>query len=299
MAAGLKATSPKKAKPSKPKILIYGRPGVGKTWGSLDFPQVYYIDCEAGANLDHYTDKLEKSGGVYLGPSDGANDFAVVNEQIIALATTQHPYTTLVIDSFTKLFNTAIQIEHDRMVNDKRDMTKTFGAEKKPAIAATRRMIRWFEKLDMNVILICHQKDKWQNGEVVGSTFDGWDKLEYELHLAMEIVAQGKSRKARVAKTRLAQFAESEMFDWSYEEFASRYGAEVIESASTHTEPATDAQVKAVEGLLGIVKIDDPDKVILKWFEKAGVERFGQMDAPTIQKCIDFLQKKIPTSTAA
>ncbi len=34
----LKGTDPKSAKPSKPKILIYGKPGVGKTWAALDFP---------------------------------------------------------------------------------------------------------------------------------------------------------------------------------------------------------------------------------------------------------------------
>jgi hypothetical protein len=63
----LKAVAPKAAEPSKPKMLIFGKPGVGKTWTSLDFPNVYYVDTEGGADLAHYTDKLEKSGGVYFG----------------------------------------------------------------------------------------------------------------------------------------------------------------------------------------------------------------------------------------
>ena len=41
-------------KPKKPKILISGPAGVGKTWVSLDFPSVYYIDCEQGAERDRY-----------------------------------------------------------------------------------------------------------------------------------------------------------------------------------------------------------------------------------------------------
>ena len=88
----LKAVTPKAAEPSKPKVLIFGKPGVGKTFGALDFPSVYYIDTEGGADLAHYTDKLEKSGGMYLGPEQGNLSFETVMEQVQALATEQHHY---------------------------------------------------------------------------------------------------------------------------------------------------------------------------------------------------------------
>jgi KaiC/GvpD/RAD55 family RecA-like ATPase len=104
----LKAVKPKKAEPKKPKILIYGKPGVGKTWQALDFPSVYYIDTEGGADLAHYTDKLERSGGVYLGPDQGSLDFATVLEQVQALATERHDFRTLVIDSISKLYTLEI-----------------------------------------------------------------------------------------------------------------------------------------------------------------------------------------------
>ena len=68
MASKLKAIAPKAAEPSKPKMLIYGKPGVGKTWAALDFPSVYYMDTEGGADLEHYTDKLLAAGGMYFGP---------------------------------------------------------------------------------------------------------------------------------------------------------------------------------------------------------------------------------------
>ena len=48
----LKAKDPVNAEPSKPKMLIFGKPGVGKTWGALDFPSCYYIDTEGGAGAD-------------------------------------------------------------------------------------------------------------------------------------------------------------------------------------------------------------------------------------------------------
>lgn len=294
--AGLKAKHPKKAEPKKPKILIFGAPGVGKTWGALDFPSVYYIDCEGGATLDHYTDKLVKSGGAYLGPEDGANDMDVVLEQIKSLATTKHEYRTLVIDSYSKLYNTRIAEKAEAMEKANTDMDKTFGREKKPAISKTRQMVAWFDRLDMNVILVCHEKDVWADGKVIGKSFDGYDKLEYELDLVMQIIKQGAARKAKVGKCRLVQFREGEVMDWNFATFAERYGIEVIEAASKPTQPATAEQIRIMQKMVEIVKLDDDTQT--KWFEKAGVDSWGEMDAETIQKCIDFLTNKLPKSAA-
>lgn len=296
MARALRGTDPKAAKPSKPKILIYGKPGVGKTWTSLDFPSVYYIDCEGGANLSHYTDRLKAAGGAYLGPSDGANDFGVVTDEIVTLATTQHRYRTLVIDSYSKIFNTAVAAEHQRMEESGRDMEKTFGAEKKVAINSTRRWLRWFEKLDLNVILICHERDLWKDGKTIGTTFDGWDKLEYELHLCLHIVKQGASRKARVTKTRLEQFPDATTFDWSYAEFSKRFGQDVIEASAVPFVPASGEQVTKLKTLIDVLKVDAD--TVAKWKEKAGVDELEDMDADTIQKCIDHLTAKLPKSAA-
>ena len=50
-ASRLAAKDPTLAAPSRLKLQLYGPPGVGKTWGTLEFPACYYIDTEGGANL--------------------------------------------------------------------------------------------------------------------------------------------------------------------------------------------------------------------------------------------------------
>jgi hypothetical protein len=220
----------------------------------------------------------------------------VVLEQIRLLATTKHKYRTIVIDSYTKLQNTKIAEKTEAMEKANVDMDKTFGREKKPAIGKTRQMVSWFDRLDMNVILVCHEKDVWSDGKVIGKSFDGYDKLEYELDLVMQIIKQGNSRKAKIGKCRLKQFREGEVIDWSYPAFAERYGIEVIEAASQPVSPASAEQIRVIQELAGIVRLDDETKA--KWFEKAGVDTWGEMDAVTIQACIDYLTAKLPKSAA-
>ena len=290
MARTLKAIEPTTAKPSKPKILVYGIGGVGKTTVAIDFPKTYLIDCEGGANLPQYTERLKKSGGMYFGPDQGANDFAAVTEEIITLATTKHPFKTIVIDSVSKIFNTAVAAEHERMEKAGRDMEKTFGAEKKPALNWLRRWLRWFEKIDMNVIMVAHQKDQYVEGKLSGTTFDCWEKLNYELHLSLQIIKQGPSRKAKVMKSRLTGFPDADVFDWSYAEFANRFGKDVIESEVTQVQMATPEQIVRFNDLMKIVKLDQ--KVIDKWSDTA--DNLEDLSTDDMKKRIDYMTALLP-----
>ena len=287
----LKAVKPSAAKPSKPKILIYGKPGVGKTWTSLDFPNVYYVDTEGGADLPHYTKKLESSGGAYFGVEQGSLSFDTLLEQVQALATEEHSYRTLVIDSISKIFNSEITREAERL-GDK----NAFGADKKPAIAMMKRLVNWLVRLDMNVILIAHEKPQWgvdSKGErtEVGTTFDCWDKLEYELHLALNILKVGADRKARVKKSRLTGFPDASLFDWSYAEFSARYGKDVIEASAEKLNLASEQQLKEVNTLLQIVKL--PEDQLQKWLTAANVESLEEMDGEKVAKIIVHLKNKV------
>jgi hypothetical protein len=294
----LKAIPPKAAEPSKPKILVYGRPGVGKTWCALDFPSVYYIDTEGGANLKHYTDKLERSGGVYLGPDQGAVDFPTVIDQVKALTVEKHAYRTLVIDSISVLFNSAIADKAEEL-GDK----DAFGASKKAGVSQMRILVRWLNKLDMNVILIAHASPEWvvnektKQREQIGEMPDTWDRLEYILHLCLNVTKDGPGRWARVRKSRLEEFPDADRFAWSYDNFADKYGRSVIEAEAKAVVLATPEQVAEIARLLSIVRVKDG------WEEKFladnDAENWSEVPTEKVAHWIAQFQSKLTASQEA
>lgn len=291
----LLAVAPESVQPKKPKVLIFGPAGVGKTWVSLDFPGVFYCDTEGGAERDHYREKLRASGGKYYGPEQGSLDFDTTIGQMEALATEKHEFKTVVFDSGTKLFATAISDEQVRLGD-----LDAFGASKKKPIQQMKRLIRWMNRADMNVIIIAHEKDVWGKNdkgqqEVIGKSFDCWDKLEYELDLVLRIskIGSGDAAKrfAHVGKSRLIGFPEGARFDWSYASFAERYGKDVIEKEVVPVVMATADEVAEIQRLLTVVKM--PEGTVEKWLGKSGAESFDEMSSENIQACIAHLKGKL------
>lgn len=276
---------PKDVEPSRPKILEWGKSGAGKTWFALDFPSVAYIDTEGGADLEHYQDKLRASGGVYLGPDDGTLDPKFVIDQVRALASEQHNYRTLVIDSITKIYGNIIALEAERL-GDK----DAFGASKKPAIAFMRSLIHWVNRLDMNVLMIAHEKATWVDEKPGPPTFDCWEKLEYELHLSLQIQERGASRVAVIKKSRLKGFTKNESFPLSYDEFSKRFGRDNIEAKAHVLELATEEQANEYRKLVSNLKLSD--EVLAKGLAKRNVEAFEDLDRTAAEEVIATLKAK-------
>lgn len=287
----LKARDPALTSPGKIKMMIFSKSGIGKTWFSMDFPSPYYIDSEGGARLAHYQEKLGKVKGAYMGPDDGAGDFATVIEQLQALATEKHDYKTLAI-TITKLFQTSIANEQERL-GDK----DAFGASKKPAIHAMRRLINWIQKLDMNVLFEAHEIPEWGinpksgNREEVGNQPDVWDKLIYELDLTLRLEKRGASRFAVVRKSRLLGFPEGEGFPLEYAEFAKRYGRDFIEAGVKPLVLADAAQVAEIMRLIEVVKIDERD--LAKVLTRANAEGWNELNKDQAVSTIAWLKKKV------
>lgn len=290
----IKAKPPEEVKPGKTKGMIYGTAGVGKTWFVTAFPSPILFDTEGGADLPHYQARLKQSGGAYLGPKDGTLDFNFVIEQMQALATEKHPYKTLIIDSVTKLYQTAIANEQEKL-GDK----DAFGASKKPAIAGMRRLINWTMKLDMNIWFVAHDTAEWgvdpKSGQrtEIGRVADVWDKLAYELHLNLQAIKRGPARIAVVRKSRLTGFPDMEQFPLEYSDFAKRYGKDYIESATTQFIVATAEQIAEIKRLLSVVKVTEDE--VQKVWTKAGVDSWDELSTEQAAATITWLKKKIST----
>lgn len=286
----LKARPPEQVKQGKIKAVMFGASGVGKTTLALNFPVPFYFDVEGGAKGPQYRELLKRSGGGYMGPEDGTLSFDTLIEQMQALATEKHPYRTLIVDSLTKLFQTTIAQEAERLGS--RD---AFGASKKPAVAAMRRLVMWTTRLDMNVWFVCHETAEWGmvNGQraEIGRVPDVWDKLVYELDLGIQAVKRGPQRLAIVTKSRLTNFPDGTNFNLDYAEFAARAGKEAIEADSETIALALPEQIAEIKKLLDIVKVDEA--AIQKDFDKLGISTYEEMTKDQIETRIASLKKKL------
>lgn len=286
----LKAVKPQESKPRKPKVVIYGSGGVGKTWWALNFPGVYYIDVEGGAKEGEYIDRLTKSGGGYFGPEHGSTVIEEVNDQLVALMTEKHDYHTVVIDSATELFNERIADESDRL--ERENKKNEFGLDKKLALKPFRKLVRLVKKIDLNVVLICHEKDEWGkvdgNREAIGKTFDCWDKVDYMLDLTIHVTQSGKSRYGRPTKSRISGFPRGERFNWTFEEFAKRWGGEAITRASELVVLASKESLAEINRIFEVLNYPDDKKAkLLKHFQ---VEEFEEITEKQAQGLITKLK---------
>lgn len=284
--AALKAKAPDEVKPSKPKFMIYGESGVGKTFFALSFPKPYLIDTEGGAVRDQYQKKLKEVGGAYFGKEEGSQDFKAVINEIRELCTTKHEYKTIIIDSFTYLYMLEAAEAEAKGGSD-------FGRDKKAANVPTRQLISQLEKCDLNVILICHSKQSWERrGKDIintGTTFDGYEKLEYILDLAIEIIKGGKT--FFVKKSRITGLPQGDSFPLSYDKFADIYGRQIVEAPAIPIVLANAEQISRLEALVEGLKV--PEEVVEKWKTKADVETYSEMSSDTINSLIAYCEQKI------
>lgn len=276
----LRAVKPVVTEVKRAKILVSGEPGSGKSYFSIQFPNVYYIDVEKGARREQYQSMLIKSGGLYAGPDQGVSTFADINAEIKALATEKHNFNSVVIDS----------LSHAYFMEAARAEAKggsEYGRDKKEANKPSRELLRWIDLMDLNVVLIAHQKIDWSKKDEVRTSYDAYDKTGYALDLWLEIV--GKNFLVR--KTRLQQFPEGLAFPREYTAFAKLFGEDKLGAVSKPIVLATAEQIEKFGGLISALSI--PDDKVQKMLDKFDVETIGELTSDQIAEGIAFYTKKL------
>jgi hypothetical protein len=269
---------------------MYGPAGVGKTTAAIQFPNSYVIDCERGS--ENYEKLINTSGSVVF----QTTDIHEVIAEVKALLTEKHDFRTLVIDPITTVYNDLLEKCELKVGSD-------FGRHYSEANKQMKRLANLIMALDMNVVITAHAKKEYgDNLKVLGQTFDGWRQLDYWFDLVVELGKRGgrgkeAKRVAKVVKTRIDAFPDEDVFEWNYDAVCKRYDVTMLEKEAQQVALASPKQVAEIKELLGVVRL--PEGTVEKWFSKAGVDAWEDMPADTLAKCIDFVQNRLPMSTAA
>lgn len=267
------------------KLFMFGPAGVGKTTAAIRFPHSYVIDCEKGA--ENYDKLITASGSVVF----QTTDVTEVLSEVKGLLTERHDFRTLVIDPITPIYNDLLEKCEEKVGSD-------FGRHYGEANKHMKRLANLIMALDMNVIVTAHAKTEYgQNMAKLGYTFDGWRQLDYWFDLVLELGKKGKKRFAKVVKTRVEQFPDEDVFEWSYDAIKSRYDAGVLEKEADVVRLASPEQVRELKELLNVVRL--PEGTTEKWLAKAGVDSWEDMPAETIGKCIEYVKNRFPNAVAA
>lgn len=277
------------------KALFYGPPSSGKTTGSIAFPKPYLIDTERGAENDEYVTTLERVGGAYFGPADGATDMDEIIGEVTTLLSTPHKYQTLIIDPLTVPYNDLLDKCAKSLATRDDPSGTAYGRHKGLGDRKVKHLLNLLLRLDMNVLITSHAKGEWKNGAPTGTdTFDCYGKLDYLFDLVVHVQKRGSERVGIIKKTRLAGFPEGEVIPFNYDEIATRYGRDVLERDAQAESLATPDQVAALTQMLADRK--DGDELRERWLEKAGADALGELPADVADKCIGWLQGKAPVA---
>lgn len=285
MTKKLRGVQPEEIK-KRLKVFFYGAAKIGKTTACLHFPRPYWIDTEGCADKPMYSKLIKDNEGLVYQTQDFDEVIATVKE----LLTLEHDYKTLIIDSFTNLYNDLVDREELRVGNE-------FGRHYLAANKKVKHLLNLLLRLDMNVLITCHSKNEYGPGmTVIGQTFDGFKKLDYLFDIIFEVKKKGKERIAHVKGSRFECFKEDEVLPFTYEEIAKRFGKDVIEQKSVPVKLAEFEQVVKLMELIDAVKT--PQEIVDKWLKKANAETLEDMPYDSIQACIDLLKTKLQGALA-
>ncbi len=268
-------------KATRLKVMFYGEMGTGKSICACSFPQTAYIDTEGTTSKVKYAQTIINNEGQVI----ETGDFEEILTMVKWLMTNKHDFKTLVIDSLTVPYENLI-IECERKVGSE------FGRHVTAANSKMKQLVNLLLRIDMNVIITCQAKKEYGGKmEVIGQTYNCYNRLGYMFDLVFEAQVRGDKHIGVVRKSRIDSFPMRDSFDFSYEEIKKRYGSEIMEKEVIAETLASQEQVKELNRLIELFAI--PEETSQKWLDKCNCEGFEDMQSDVIQKCIDSLHKKL------
>ena len=282
---GLRAKRPE-IKEVRLKALMYAAPGAGKTHFCCSIPETYYIDTEGLEDSPHLVKMLKSNGGeiVYL------TELSEIIKEVQELLSVKHNFKTLVIDSVSFPYAWLAQMEADRLVKKAPHTEGTeFGANLSKAKRMTFQLGILLSRLDMNVIVIAHEKSKFVDNKDMGKTFDITDKLAYSLGAVLNLKLQGQFRKLFIEKSRYSELKTGDHidFDNGYEIIKGLFGEEIFQREVKIEPMASKDQIKELNRLITLLNI--PEDKVNKMITNAKATSMEEISESLAQKAIDKL----------
>lgn len=273
-------------KEARLKVLLYADKGAGKTHLCCSFPETYYIDTEGLEDYPHLVGMLQEKGGdlVYL------TEMNEIISEVQDLLKTKHHYKTLVIDSISFPYAWLAQSEAERLSKKSPQTEGTeFGANLAKAKRLTFQLGILLSRLDMNVIVVAHERVKFADNKELGKTFDINDKLAYSLGAVWNLRLQGKARKLFVEKSRYSELHTNDLvdFDNGYEQIKELFGENIFVREVKPEPLATPYQVSELKRLFSVMNI--PEEKINKMLTNAKATSLEEVSESLAKKSIDKL----------
>jgi hypothetical protein len=196
-------------RPQRLKLFMYGNYGTGKTYLALHFPGIAMIDPEKGAEPYRNVFKFDTL------PIDNTSSFQVYEDAIKYLGSCKHQYSTIICDPISMLWE--VFLYHWSEIFKKRKQEgagyrfdfyefqlKDYNTLKAEWKAFIRRLLA----LDMNIIAIAREKDKFKKGkgdnflELVGQTFDAEKLTPYYFDTVIQLILEKGEFSAIIKKNR-------------------------------------------------------------------------------------------------
>jgi hypothetical protein len=286
----------------KPKFLVYGESNAGKTVFGLRFPgPVAVIDLEKG--VENYA----KHFSFRKLPS--AESPRKILEVVKWLARGDHDYRTLVIDPITLLYDDVIGMfteafmRHRTGKANKGDFYDLQMGDWRIIKNWMKGFIRWLHRLDMNVVCVAREKDKYSGSghesRKVGVTYDGDRNWRYEFDYVLNMFIHPedgyciKTVKERDLEPVLPKTFRNDNIEKKCPPsfILDAFGDIMAAKPRVAADFATEEQINSLKMLCDMAQLA-PDK-IKQALRKYGASKFEELNKKDAQAIIDKLDEKL------
>ncbi len=279
--------------PERFRALVYGAESSGKSHFACSIPNSYYIDTEDLQKYNKFKEMLIANDSVMV----NLLNLSDIIEEIKSLIEDDHDYKTLIIDSISVPYNFLANLEVERLkaVSEKSIEGTEFSAHLNKSKRLVFHISMLLQRIDMNIIVISHEKGKYEGMKEIGKVYDINDKIAHGLGCVIHMQKRGNKRVGYIAKSRFDELPEfqSVEFDNPYEVLKEKFGEERFCRKIKNEVFASKDQLAELHHLIKILSVSDEAQQ--KWLVSAKCATFDELSEEQAQKYIDACKKKLTT----